>query len=269
MGSRPWSPFRAKPIRLFGTNKTNPTDQTGRAYGRRGVRTGNCIDTVRGCGSTICGWCYAREATARYRIRFEVPVPQILKESLLRKQLRNLREDWVRIGVMGEPSHDWALTARVAEICASEGKRVVVVTRLLVFPSQETLGALESVGAVINVTVSPTDPDGFLWPRVEMARGYRFSVLRLISFAFANGIYSEHQRLLAASHKRILEQPARVFRSMDVWGLLDASKYYHPEPYLQREGGFSRWWTAGPLLGKPACEGHCPSCRWKCGLTFF
>lgn len=93
-----------------------------------------------------------------------------LREDLLRRDLRELKEDWVRIGVMGEPSCDWPLTLRVAWICADEGKRVVIVSRLLRLPSDEMLDELARLGVVLNLTMSSLDLD---WDtRLRVARRY-------------------------------------------------------------------------------------------------
>lgn len=267
---RPWKPFERKEIRLFGTNKTNPKDQSGRAYGRRRVTEGNCLDPVKGCSSTFCEWCYARESCARYHILFNVPVPQVLREDLLRKDLRMCSLDWVRIGVMGEPSEDWELTAKVAKVCAEEGKRVAIITRLLKLPNHSELQTLADIGTVINWSISPTDPVEFIKSRWESVRTYPYLVLRLLTFAFADGCEeSKMQAWLSSIHPHILEQPARVFRTLRVWPKLDHKRYHHPPSYIVGSKGPSRWLTAGPVLNVPVCCGHCSSCPWKCGLVFF
>lgn len=67
-----------------------------------------------------------------------------------------------RIGVMGEPSINWPLTLRVARICADEGKRVVIISRLLVFPHDEMiLVELARLGATLNLTLCALDAPKF------------------------------------------------------------------------------------------------------------
>lgn len=274
---RAWEPFQRRAIRLFGTNKTTRQDNIGKDYGRKQVVKGNCLDTVRGCpfGSTNggrgCWWgCYAKEAVLRYHKLFDVPVSMGLREDLLRRDLRELKEDWVRIGVMGEPSCDWALTLRVARICADEGKRVVIVSRLLRLPSDEMLDELARLGVVLNLTMSSLDLD---WDtRLRVARRYDQlggrAVVRLVSFAFADGHLRAEQDLLKhlayLDGLPVLEQPARLQRTNPTFELVRAEAY-HPCAGYVSGAGLSRWLTAGrqfnPLL---ACSGYCPNCPHKC-----
>ncbi|MEM4973291.1 MAG: radical SAM protein [Candidatus Hadarchaeales archaeon] len=255
---RPWRPFASRPIRLFGTHKTNPSPSASlKPYGRRRVGFGNCLDTVKGCRGD-CGWCYVREAMARYHIITTVPVSQILVPDLLVRDLRRLEEGWVRVGVFGEPSHDWDLTVRTARVVVGEGKSLVIVTRLLDLPSEETLSSLEELGVVISWTLGPFDSFSWrekVWDRVK---DYPFLVLRPVTFAFKGG-----NGLSLPEGPPVLEQPGRLFKTSPIWEALDVSRYRHASPYLGTRG---RWWTAGPILGGPACEGHCPSCSWACGL---
>ena len=59
---RPWESFKVIPIRMYGTNKTTKQDNTAKAYGRKQVKEGNTLDTVRGCpggatnGGRGCPW---------------------------------------------------------------------------------------------------------------------------------------------------------------------------------------------------------------------
>jgi len=100
-----------KDIRLFGNNKTHRTPK-GKEHGRRNItKIGPLLDSVRGCpftavygGRGCYGHCYLAESMARYHIKHWVPVPNHFNGQLLAKDLERLEWDFVRNGVMGDPS---------------------------------------------------------------------------------------------------------------------------------------------------------------------
>jgi hypothetical protein len=87
----------------------------------------NTLEPVYGCqgGKTNqgygCPWgCYAKFTCKKLNADFDTPVPQTIGwrdgEPILIKELRKVKKrgiDWVRLGVMGDPSHDWDFTVRV------------------------------------------------------------------------------------------------------------------------------------------------------------
>ena len=56
----------------------------------------------RGC----FGDCYYIESVKRYHVMYWVPVSMTLDESKLARDLEELRADYVRNGVSGDPSYD-------------------------------------------------------------------------------------------------------------------------------------------------------------------
>jgi hypothetical protein len=275
---RPWAPFAVRPIQLFGTIKTNPDPSVLRKpYGRKVVREGNCLDPVRGCpfgnDGGCFGICYSAEAMKRYHVLFGIPVPQILRGDLLRRDLARCGESWVRVGVNGEPSCDWDLTIRVAGICREAGKDVVILTRLAVPPTEEQLRRLVGTGACLSVTVWGLDPESVWRPRLEAARRYievgGRAIVRLVTFAFGNQADAENQERIAQTAREIgtvlVEQPARVRRTSRYWPRLDTSAY---TPYgAYTDPHIHRWFSAGRQIPNSLlCAGHCPSCTHKCGL---
>ncbi|MBD3157577.1 MAG: hypothetical protein GF309_02200, partial [Candidatus Lokiarchaeota archaeon] len=110
---KPWSTFVRKDIRLFGNNKTHRTPKD-KEHGRRNItKIGPLLDSVRGCpltavygGRGCYGHCYLAENMARYHIKHWIPVPNRFNGQLLAKDLERLEWDYVRNGVMGDPSLD-------------------------------------------------------------------------------------------------------------------------------------------------------------------
>jgi len=204
----------------------------------------------------------------RYHRIFDIPVSMKLVEGLLRKDLRNLQQPWVRIGVNGEPSEDWPLTVRVCEICQEEGKRAVVIVRLWKLPTQEVLEKLKKASAILHVSLCALDAEPFRQARLEVLRKHRElggkAVLRLVTFAFLEGDtrWGIQEELLRWGGL-VLEQPARLQRSNPTWGLVDQRRYEPYHSYVSKQTS-KRWFTAGQLYDVSACVTACPDCPNQC-----
>jgi hypothetical protein len=181
----------------------------------------------------------------------------------------------VRIGILGEPSCDWNLTIRVAEICREAGKDVIILTRVAQVPTDEQLRRLAGVGAVLSISVWGLDPEHAWRERLEVAKRYMQlggkAVIRFISFAFKNPEENRRQEERAEEAQRlgitVVEQPGRIQRTNPIfWEHLDQGAY---KPYgSYTDPSIHRWLCAGRRLngGSLVCNGHCPDCDHKCGL---
>jgi len=275
MAKRPWEPFKVIPIRLMATNKMVDEDVSEKAYGRRNAKTkSNALDTVRGCvgGKTNngygCPWgCYSCESMKRFHRIFHIPVSMMLKEHLLRRDLDNCPDSWIRIGVNGEPGEDWPLTIRVCRIIQDHGKTPVVLTRLWNYPTPEILRDLAETGAVLQVSSCALDSDFWLSRAKDVINTYTsykgLALLRLVTFVFKDPELMKKQEQLYHWGGFILEQPARLQRTNPTWETVDQDKY---KPYHDYTTGKStnRWWTAGTLFDGPTCGDGCYKCANKC-----
>ena len=275
--SRPWEPFKKIPIHLFGTNKTTVHDHRERKCGRRYVTSGNCLDPVRGCsgGKTNqghgCWWgCYAKEASLRFHRLFDAPVSMILNEARLTKELAKLDDEWIRIGVNGDPCFDWNLTERVAKIVSNNRKISVIVTRFWTRPDSEILDGLSDEGVHLHGTLCAFDSEWHRRMSTNILRDYSLiggvSKIRLVTFAFKrNSDLWKTQRRLAAGFD-VIEQPARVLRTNPIWNYLDAFRYNPHKSYVSGKKDARRL-TAGPLYPDEylSCDSICPVCIHKCG----
>lgn len=279
-------PYKVIPIRLKGTNKTETIDHTGKEWGRKNVKSGNCLDPFRGCVGyanphcPMCPWdCYSEEAVRRFKKDFGRPVAMELKEHLLRRDLVNLKAlgiDWVRIGVDGEPLSDGGeLTADVVRIVAEEDLIPIVVTRLWKPVDPQFLRDMVDHGAVFNITVSAADePYALLQRRLNtlatlMKMQAKVS-LRVVTFAFQSNDerWIAQQRLMDMG--LTLEQPARIMRRtpntkrvVAAWDWVDRTQYKPYHSYITGKVN-KRWWTAGQLYDGFACVKDCTSCENKC-----
>lgn len=153
------------------------------------------IDTVKGCEYSkdheggCYGDCYALKIANRYKIDFGNPVLRVFKnaehEKEILRQVRAAKLGFIRIGEMGDPSHDWEHTIDVADKIKRYGKKVVIITKHWKAIPKELLGRLK--GLVINTSVSALDSSGHLAYRLgEFNRLKPFceSVLRIVTCDF-------------------------------------------------------------------------------------
>lgn len=268
-------PFRQQNIRLMATNKIVQEDHTGQAHGRRNARTtGNALDTVKGCPGARtnsglgCPWgCYSVEALKRYKMDNGTPIVQVLNADLLRRDLANCPDNWIRIGVHGDPCEAWALTVETCRVIVECHKVPVVISRLWTLPDADTLQALASLGVVLHVSLCALDNDGFLGPRLKVLHDFAATggrgVLRLVTFAWTDLALIERQDALALGGLPVLEQPARLIRTNPTFAQVDADAYHPYHNYTDGKPS-TRWYTAGPLYQGLACVEGCPSCSHAC-----
>ena len=210
--------FRSRPTEIHG-NRKNQANTLETVYGCRGGKTNN------GHG---CWWgCYAKFICKRLPVDFDEPVPQILDESTLWPQLRRVKQSLIRVGIMGDPCHDWSVTVAACELVHRARKTPVVITRQWDIPTKDELVRMFEAGTLIHATICAFDSDSFLESRARIAKVYLDLggkwVWRVVSFHF-DETTEEGQRLWARqdslvsrglgsvgeNRPTILETPARM-----------------------------------------------------------
>jgi len=151
------------------------------------------VDTVKGCtlGMTAypnggCyGECYAKKIADRLGIDFSIAVqrklvdPQQHRDVLIRKML-DYQGAFYRVGVMGDPCHDWNGTIATIHALRYAGKVAVIVTKHWRIMSSDNISRLVDVGAVVNTSISGMDTDAEIEHRVEQLKRLRKSGIRSI-----------------------------------------------------------------------------------------
>lgn len=129
------------------------------------------LDTVKGCTEGIAenrkgcyGVCYAARLANRRGINFAQSVVRRFENDKHEARIIKLIKDYdvalVRIGTSGDPSHDWAHTVDVCERIAKAGKPLVIITKHWHEATNEQLGRLSALKAIVNTSTSPLDrPD--------------------------------------------------------------------------------------------------------------
>lgn len=139
------------------------------------------VDTVKGCtegirthGKKGCyDACYAAQTARVYGIDFTAsitrrPVPGYLHRVLMAVWRAPAR--WYRIGVAGDPSHDWENTVTVCELLRHTKKIPVIVTKHWFPATDDQLRRLAKVGTVFNTSTSGMDTDDEVDYRIGQLR---------------------------------------------------------------------------------------------------
>ncbi len=136
------------------------------------------VDTVKGCRcgmaaypKTGCyGECYAKKGATRFSIDFTVSVSRKLTPNTrddVYCKVRDFRANWYRIGVSGDPCHDWENTLDVCEFLKTTGKIPVIITKHWIALTDEHVSRFKAVRAVFNTSLSGLDTDAEIKHRVR------------------------------------------------------------------------------------------------------
>jgi hypothetical protein len=185
------------------------------------------VDTVKGCAAgmsaypeTGCyGDCYAARVAKRHGFNFSISVSRRLCDREHRATLVGLLKSypasWYRVGVAGDPCHDWAGTMVSLRALRHAGKTPVIITKHWQPLTDDQLLTLRELAAVVNTSVSALDTDAELRHRLRQrqrlrAAGVR-SVLRVVTCDFRARDRGERQQELL-SMAPVIDNPLRTNR---------------------------------------------------------
>lgn len=165
------------------------------------------VDTVKGCSLGMAtypdggcyGACYAAAIAKRYGIDFRVAVRRQLADhqqhrDVLIRRLLDHPATWYRIGVMGDPCHDWDHTVRICRALRPAGKVPVVVTKHWRIATDDNLSWLRELGAVVHTSTSGMDTDAEISHRLSQhkriqAAGIR-GLLRVVTCVYGSSAWA-------------------------------------------------------------------------------
>lgn len=243
------------------------------------------IDTVKGCTHGMAdrpggcyGLCYAAKIAKARGFDFSKSISRHLPKSGQRvfdfmgtigdpkiwKLVESHHLEWFRIGTMGDPSHDWELTAQVCEWLCSL-KVPVIVTKHWKVAGDEILRRLYVAGVVFNTSISALDTDAQIkfrlaqFKRIEQA-GMK-SVLRIVSCRFGVtewGAQREKVQSFLFSHRPHIDNPLRIPASDPrvVSGDIIAKKVKDLDSAVSMS-----------IQNDDVYVGHCNDCPDQCGVN--
>ena len=190
------------------------------------------IDTVKGCTAGMAARpdggcyneCYAQKIAARYGRDFGVSVSRKIlgreHRATLLRILNKRPETWYRVGVAGDPCHDWQNTVTVINALRHAGKAAVIITKHWMTLSDIQLERLAGLNVVINTSTSGFDTDAELKHRVRQIERIRAagieSVNRIVTCKFGDtewGRAAKAKQDYLLTILPIIDNPLRVTAS--------------------------------------------------------
>lgn len=237
------------------------------------------LDTVKGCtmgmnarpGTGCYGTCYANNIAKQYGIDFGKSVKRDFVDrwehrDLIIKKLLDQKALWYRIGVMGDPCHDWPHALRVIKALKPAHKTAVIITKHWIPFSDEDISKLMELDVVVNTSVSGMDTDAELRHRVRQIERLRKlnipSIARIVSCEYGDTEWgreaNKKQRGLfmlkpvidnplraPTTHPRVISGDILLTRRDDAIGGGSMVSLHSPSVYL----------------------GHCSTCPDQCGAV--
>ena len=177
------------------------------------------LDTVKGCSEGLSKYpkggcydeCYAYKSAIARGFDFSKSVSRLIYNYSFNNIFETVKKhklSWFRIGVNGDPSHDWENTLYVIKRLESANKIPVIVTKHWFSLTNNNIKSLRRFKAVINTSISPLDTKDEIKHRLNQA--YRIkkdgikSVLRVVTCDFLDTEYAKEKACL---QKQMLSMP--------------------------------------------------------------
>lgn len=183
------------------------------------------LDTVKGCTEGMqatpggCyGCCYAARIAAFRGWDFSQSRVRYWRKAELRgigRELARHRDLFVRVGTMGDPSHDWEWLEVAVRNLLPANPRWVVVTKHWHTAPDAVFASLARMGVVLNTSISALDTEAQRQHRLEQYERYPGpSTLRVVTCDFVHE-HPEGARLAAVqddllARPRSLDNPLRL-----------------------------------------------------------
>jgi hypothetical protein len=239
------------------------------------------VDTIKGCTLGVnahpdggCyGECYAYKIATRYGIDFKISVRRGLVDvwehrDRLIAQMLKLEQAWYRIGVMGDPCHDWNHTVNMINVLRKANKTAVVITKHWIPLSDDDISRLLELDVIINTSTSGMDSEEEISHRVSQINRLKRcgvpSVNRVVTCKFGDSAWAracnERQDYLL-SLGPVIDNPLRV-------GKNNARVASGDIVASQRSDSIGGGKTVSVYFAGVHL-GHCSTCPEQCGVTFF
>jgi hypothetical protein len=187
------------------------------------------VDTVKGCSLGTAkypnggcyGECYAFKNATRYGLDFTKSISRrfVGREHLntVTRLMNKIDTTWYRIGVAGDPCHDWDNTVTVCNALRHTNKIPVIITKHWIPLLDNHLLILKKLNAVINTSTSPLDTDQEIKYRIEqierIAEAGIKSINRVVTCLFGNSQWAKERndkQIYLLSFPNVICNPLRA-----------------------------------------------------------
>lgn len=193
------------------------------------------VDTVKGCTEGMraypnggCyGECYAYKAASRYGIDFSTSVSRRIDNRNFTGVLNAVKRHsaaWYRVGVAGDPCHDWENTLEVCALLKSAGKTPVIITKHWYQLSDDQIARFRVVNAVFNTSISALDTDSEIDYRLSQIRrlndGGIQSICRVVTCRFGETVWAIERKQIQdclMSMPQIVDTPLRFGKTNNLF----------------------------------------------------
>lgn len=189
------------------------------------------VDTVKGCSFGMkaypnggCyGECYACKGSRRSGVDFTTSITRRISTLHFKDTffaVKNHRAQWYRIGVAGDPCHDWGNTIAVCEALFDAGKIPVIITKHWKPLTDSQITAFKDLGAVFNTSTSGMDIDKEIRDRVNQLIRLRdaglSSLCRVVTCQYGDtawGRCCKEKQDYLLSLKPVIDNPLRCSKN--------------------------------------------------------
>jgi len=235
------------------------------------------LDTVKGCkygtvsNKNGCyGICYACSVANRYGYDFSnSTIRRFESKSHINDTVEKIcmiKSDFIRIGIMGDPSECWGHTIDICDKIKSSGKKIVIITKHWEPLPDYLYEKVKELGLIINTSVSAIDEPELLKHRLneyENLKEICTSVLRVVSCDFNTDsiygiIYSDIQDSLF-KNKNVIDTIMRPGHDNQLVtnGVINVEN----KKFMKSN-------TLASIKNKQTHFGNCEACIDKCGANF-
>lgn len=255
-GLRLYSPFLSASENRKGVLEVDSVK--GCTFGMSNYKNGGCYDS-----------CYAASIAKLYGIDFSKSISRKItgrNANLVYKTVKDHNSNWYRVGVSGDPSHDWDNTIFILDFFKYTNKTPVIVTKHWVGLSEKQIKAFKLLGAVFNTSISAMDSYDEIEYRLSQhnrlnSYGLK-SVLRVVTCDFGdtergNEMKQTQERIVGLGY--YIDTPFRANSK---------NKYVANGDVLLKsiETNTSKNKTQISLHCDSVYVGHCSRCKDQCGV---
>jgi len=235
------------------------------------------LDTSKGCFHGVknntngCyGDCYALRNLKQYGFDFSKSIDRkfdnIEDLILIRTQILNIDMPFIRIGVSGDPSHNWENLINVISLIYELGKKIVIITKHWEELSKSQLVKLSKYNVFINTSISALDSSELINNRLKqynLLKDYCNSILRIISCDFnkrnLTGLYLNSIQELLFKNKNTIDTVLRISKN----NILIKSRIINIERIK-----FLGSYCYASVHNKNTYLDYCDKCDELCGINF-
>lgn len=227
-----------------------------------------CEDGLKNNPNGCWGLCYAAKI-AKFRgydfgktiyrdFKNEQQLKNIGKKLIQTSFIEGIQPQFVRLGVMCDPSFDWEHTLKIVDKIRAYNVDIIIITKHWKELQENQLSRLN--GLCINTSISVLDSDNQIQYRLywyNKLKKYCKSILRVNTADFNDENLKEKQIQLL-NNEKVIDNILRIPKSHYLVknGVVNVNKYK-----------FLNSMVYASIFNKSTHFGYCDDCKEKCGLS--